>query len=82
MRRADELLYLGVLGLDLRDDVADRLVDQRKPDLLGVRHEHRIGQRSALRARQAIWNATTTSRAANSLRNVAPESDSASTTPP
>ena len=35
MRRADELVDLRVLGLELRDDVADRLVDERKPDFLG-----------------------------------------------
>ena len=44
MRRTDEPVDLGILGLEPRDDVADRLVDERKPDLLGARHPHRIGQ--------------------------------------
>src|SRR5437588_6303817 len=35
MPRADELVDLGVFRLDLRNDVADGLVDERKPDLLG-----------------------------------------------
>src|SRR6185312_1312352 len=43
MGRSDELLDLGILGLDLRDDVADRLVDQWEPDLFRTRHPQRIG---------------------------------------
>ena len=46
VRRADEPVDLRVLGLDPRDDVADRLVDERQPDLLGSCHAHRIGQDS------------------------------------
>src|SRR5436190_12814256 len=42
VRRADELLDLGVLGLDLRDDVAARLADQGQPDFLSTRHTQRI----------------------------------------
>jgi hypothetical protein len=53
MWRADKTLDLGILGLDPRDDVAHRLVDQGKPDLLGARHLHRIGQDSLRRARHA-----------------------------
>ena len=51
MRRTDETVDLRILGLEPRDDVADRLVDERKPDLLGARHSHRIGQDSERRAR-------------------------------
>ena len=38
MRRTDEPLDLGILRLDLRDDVADRLVDEGKPDLFRLSH--------------------------------------------
>src|SRR5262245_32468637 len=81
MRRAHQLLELGIFGLQLRDDVADRLVDQRQPDFLGT-HELRIGQRSERRARHAICAATTTRNVANSFRNVGPESVSATAAPP
>ena len=54
MPRTNELVDLGVFRLDLRNDVADRLVDQWKPDLLGARHSHRISEVSYRRARQAI----------------------------
>ena len=37
-RRPDETLDLGIGGLDLRDDAADRLVDERKPDLVVLAH--------------------------------------------
>ena len=40
----------GSIGLELRHDVADRLVDEREPDLFGARHGRRIGQDSRLRA--------------------------------
>ena len=36
VRRADEPVDLRVLRLDPRDDVADRLVDERQPDFLRV----------------------------------------------
>ena len=35
VRRSDETLDLRVLSLDARNDVADRLVDERQPDFLG-----------------------------------------------
>ena len=44
VRRTHEPVDFRVLRLEPRDDVADRLVDERKPDLLGARHPHRIGQ--------------------------------------
>ena len=37
-RRADEALDLGVVRLDLRDDAADRLIDEREPDFLVLAH--------------------------------------------
>jgi hypothetical protein len=38
VRRRHEPVDLGILGLYLRDDVADGLVDERQPDLLRARH--------------------------------------------
>jgi hypothetical protein len=36
--RSPTRIYLGMLVLDLRDDRADRLVDERNPDVLRPRH--------------------------------------------
>src|SRR5918994_804384 len=60
-RRADEAYDLGVVGLDLRDDAADRLVDERKPDLLVLAHGSE-GYGAARRARHASCPATPSSR--------------------
>ena len=79
---ADETVDLRILGLDLRDDVADRLVDERKPDLLVPAIRTEYGQRSGLRARQTIWAATSTRRPANSRRSALAGSASASAAPP
>ena len=42
VRRVDEPVDLGVFRLDLSHERPDRLIDQRKPDLLEVGHRHRI----------------------------------------
>jgi hypothetical protein len=39
MWRRHEYVQVGVLLLDLRDDAADRLVDERDPKVLRARHE-------------------------------------------
>ena len=38
LRRVDEHSDLGVIGLNLRHDRPDRLVDERDPDLLRLSH--------------------------------------------
>src|SRR5262245_40527091 len=42
VRRRDERVDLGVRVLDLGDDRADGLVDERNPDLFGSRHEPQV----------------------------------------
>ena len=64
-RRADEALDLGVVGLDLRDDAADRLVDERKPDLLVLAHGSE-GYGAVRRDRHASCAATPSRKTANS----------------
>src|SRR5439155_4066256 len=57
LRRVDERTELGVLGLDLAHDRADRLVDEREPEVVLLRHGLRIRL-----ARHASWAATTSTR--------------------
>ena len=68
MRRADERVDLGVLALDLGDDRADRLVDERDPDLLLVRHPPEVWAKRR-------WTATTRLRRQAMLAAAAKTSD-------
>jgi hypothetical protein len=43
VRRLDERRDVGMLALDLLDDAADRLVDERDPQLLGLAHGRKNG---------------------------------------
>src|SRR5579884_3457307 len=80
VRRVDELRDLRVLVLDLLDDRADRLVDERDPEVVEVGHPRDYG--CLRRERQAIWAAVSSISTANSLRSVDSGSDSATCAPP
>src|SRR5581483_5377634 len=79
-RRLDEPRDLGVLVDDLLDDRADRLVDERDPQLLVPGHRPDYG--CFPRARHAICAAVRISRTAKSLRRTCSGSDSATWAPP
>src|SRR5207253_2036715 len=76
----DERGNVAVLALAPLDDAADRLVDERDPEVLDVGHEPDYGRFG--RARHAIWAAVASRTTANSLRSVASGTLSASRAPP
>src|SRR5437868_1013189 len=80
VRRLDERGDVAVLTLDPLDDAADRLVDERDPQVLDVGHGPDYGRFP--RVRHAIWAAVTRRTTANSLRSVASGTLSASRAPP
>src|SRR5581483_3301530 len=80
VRRLDEPRDIGILVDDLLDDRADRLVDERDPELLGASHGGNYG--CFQRARHAICAAGAIRRTAKSLRSTCSGRDSASWAPP
>src|SRR5687767_11353398 len=79
-RRRDESVDLGVVGLDLRDDAADGLVDEREPDLLVLRHGSE-GYGAGRRDRHASCAATPSRSTAKRRRSTSSESEVAIWTP-
>ena len=80
MRRLDELRDIAVLVEDLLHDRADRLVDERDPELVEVGHARNYG--CFRRARHASWPATAMRSTAKSLRSTWSGRDSATCAPP
>ena len=79
--RLDEPRDVVVLAFDLLDDRADRLVDERNPEILDVGHHLNYCPDPCL-ARQAICAAVTSRYPANSFRSVASGRLSATWAPP